>query len=471
MDTGQFTHDTFISPFSWRYGSTEMRGLWSEHRKRLLLRRIWVALAKAQVQAGIVTPEQASDLELHQDDIDIERASAIEAEISHDLMAEIKTYAEQCPVGGPVIHLGATSMDVLDNMDALRLKDALGLIIHQTGKLLDVLAESIETYAGVNAMAYTHLQPAEPTTVGYRLAQYAQDLLTDYQELIRTREGIKGKGMKGAVGTSASYHALLEGTGMSAEDMEAQVMTQLGLEAFEVSTQVYPRKQDWLVLNALAGTAATLYRMTFDLRVLQSPPFGEWSEPFGTKQVGSSAMPFKRNPIHAEKVGSLARWIASLPSVAWNNAAHCLLERTLDDSANRRILLPEAFIAMDEILSVTLRIFKGLTIHTDRVSEMLRTYGVFAATEHLLMELGRRGADRQEMHEVIREHSLAAWKEVQKGSSNPLKQLLSEDDRITSYISASEVLAILEVTGYSGSAECKALRTAEGIRSTRRDIL
>ncbi len=470
METGIFSHDTFISPFSWRYGSKAMRSLWSEHHKRLLLRRIWVALAKAQMQAGIVTGEQLADLELHKNDIDIERSSAIEAEISHDLMAEIKTFAEQCKVGGPIIHLGATSMDILDNMDALRLKDSLKLIIGQTGKLLDILADSIESYAGTTSMAYTHLQPAEPTTVGYRMAQYAQDLLTDYRELVRTCAGVKGKGMKGAVGTSASYLALMEGTGMSAREMESLVMNHLDLEAYEVSTQVYPRKQDWLVLNALAGTAATLYKMAFDLRVLQSPPFGEWSEPFGSKQVGSSAMPFKRNPINAEKIGSLARWIATLPAVAWNNAAHCLLERTLDDSANRRVLLPEAFLALDEILSVSIRIFSGLKVHADRIAGQLQNYGVFAATEHLLMELGRRGADRQGMHEIIREHSLTAWADMHTGGSNPLKHLLSNEKRITKYISAVEVLAILDVTGYSGDAEQRALQAARTIRETRRDI-
>jgi adenylosuccinate lyase len=373
-------HTSFQSPFSWRYASNEMRFIWSENNKRQLWRRIWVALAEAQSRFGLVTPGQVADLKAHADQIDMERALQIEAEIKHDLMAEVKTYAEQCPIGGGIIHLGATSMDVEDNADALRVRASLDLIIAALKPLLQTVATQIARYADVPTMAFTHLQPAEPTTVGYRLAQVAQDLLTDYAELLRVRGAIKGKGFKGAVGTAASYIELL-GTSVDYDDLETHIMEALDLEAFEVATQTYPRKQDWLVLNTLAGLAMTLNKFAFDLRFLQSPPLGEWSEPFGAKQVGSSAMPFKRNPINAEKIDSLARYLAQLPRVAWDDAAQSLLERTLDDSANRRVILPEAFLCADELVNTAQKLMAGLVINEAAIARNFAIYGPFAATE------------------------------------------------------------------------------------------
>ncbi|HEC34590.1 MAG TPA: adenylosuccinate lyase, partial [Chloroflexi bacterium] len=314
-------HEIYLSPLTWRYGSEEMRHIWSEAHRRRLLRRVWVALARAQAEAGLVTPEQAADLEAHQDQVDIKRATQLEAELRHDLMAELRAFAEQCAVGGPVLHLGATSQDILDNADALRLREALDLIRQQLADLLGTLAERIERTADLACMGYTHLQPAEPTTVGYRLAQYAQDLLADLEEVNRLRATVRGKGFKGAVGTSASYAQLLRGTGWAPADLERRAMEILGLEAYPVTTQVCPRKQDWRVLTTLTGMAQSLHRFGFDLRLLQSPAIGEWSEPFGKRQVGSSAMPFKRNPINAENICSLARYVAALPAVAWENAA------------------------------------------------------------------------------------------------------------------------------------------------------
>ena len=286
----RFTHETYLSPFTWRYGSAEMRALWSETHRRRLLRRVWVALAGAQQRAGLVTSEQLADLRAHQDDVDLVRAAEIEAEIHHDLMAEIRTFAEQCPVGAPIIHLGATSADILDNADALRIRAALDLLLARLAALLDDLADLVESHADRACMGYTHIQPAEPTTVGYRLATYGQDLVEDYSELRRRRDNLRGKGMKGAVGSGASYERALAGSGMSRTEMESLVMEELGLAPFPITTQVYPRKQDYRVLSSLAGLAASLYRFAFDLRLLQSPPIGEWSEPFGAKQVGSSAM-------------------------------------------------------------------------------------------------------------------------------------------------------------------------------------
>ena len=464
MSDPTFSHQTYLSPFTWRYGSQAMRQVWSEVHRRRLLRRVWVALATAQHEAGLVTAAQLADLRAHQADVDIARAAEIEAQIGHDLMAEIRTYAGQCPVGGGIIHLGATSTDVLDNVDALRMREGLDLLIAGLGALLADLAGRIAERADQPCMAFTHLQPAEPTTVGYRLAQYGQDLLTDYQELRRVRAGVRGKGFKGAVGTSASYADLLAGTGVSAADLEARAMGLLGLQPFPVTTQVYPRKQDWLALNALAGLAGSLYRLAFDLRLLQSPPLGEWSEPFGARQVGSSAMPFKRNPVHAEKIDSLARYVAALPRIAWDNAAHSLLERTLDDSANRREVLPAAFLAADEIVGTARRILGGLRIDDGAVARNMAAYGTFAATERLLMELARQGADRQAMHEAIREHALQAWEAVRRGEENPLPQLLSADEQIRRYLSPARVQELLDASAHIGDAPQRARGMAVALR-------
>ncbi len=499
--TETFSHQTYLSPFTWRYGSDEMRQVWSEAHKRRLWRRLWVALAEAEQAAGLVSQAQVDDLRAHADQIDMDRALAIEVEIQHDLMAEVKTFAEQCPVGGGIIHLGATSMDIEDNADALRLRESLDVILAKLTTLLAELAAQIERWAETPIIAFTHLQPAEPTTLGYRLAQYGFDLLTDFTEVQRVRDGIRGKGFKGAVGTSASYQDLLaeattdpfdrlragsrlptaESTReasnpqsptsnlqslISASLLEAQIMTTIGLESFPVATQTYPRKQDWLVLNSLAGVAGSLYKFAFDLRLLQAPSLGELAEPFGRKQVGSSAMPFKRNPINAENIDSLARFMATLPRVAWDNAAHSLLERTLDDSANRREIFPAAFLSTDEILRRATRLVRDLRVDEAALKRNLEKYGTFAATERVLLAAVKAGADRQEMHEIIREHSLAAWAELAVGQSNPLPELLAGDPRITQHLSSTRIIALLNASQYVGDAPERARKLAGHIKET-----
>lgn len=460
-----YTHDTFLSPFTWRYGSEEMRAIWSEAQKHRLWRRIWVALATGQLDAGLVEPEQVADLEAHQDEVDLARVAEIEAEIHHDVMAGVRAFAEQCPVGGPVIHLGATSADIQDNADALRIRDSLEVVRRSLRLVLDELAHHIEVRAQQTCTGFTHLQPAEPTTVGYRLATYAQELMEDYGALTELHRRIRGKGMKGAVGTAASYAQLLAGTGMTPAQLEARIMAALDLEPFPVTTQVYPRKQDYQVLSALAGMAAALYRFAFDLRLLQSPPFGEWSEPFGAKQVGSSAMPFKRNPINAENMSSVARYVAALVPVAWDNAAHSLLERTLDDSANRRVILPQAFLASDELLRRAHRILRGLEIHDGAIARNLETYGTFAATERVLMEAVRGGADRQAMHEVIRLHSMAAWDRIRAGEPNPLADRLADDPELLRYLPEQRIRELMDAGAYVGDAPERARKVAKMVRS------
>jgi adenylosuccinate lyase len=458
-DDRAFTYDDYLSPFTWRYGSPEMRGLWSEAHKRRLWRRIWVALAEAQQASGLVTAEQVADLRAHRDGVDLARSAEIEKEIHHDLMAEVRAYAGQCPLGGGIIHLGATSADIEDNADVLRIREALDLVLARLREVLLAFAAQVETWADSPAMAFTHLQPAEPTTTGYRLAQYAQDLWADWQELGRVRAGLRGKGFKGAVGTSASYAQLLDLSGF-----EERVLSALDLDAFPVATQTYPRKQDYRVLSTLAGLGASLYKFAFDLRLLQSPMVGEWAEPFAAGQVGSSAMPFKRNPVSAENMDSLARLLAALPRVAWDNAAHSLLERTLDDSANRRTILPEAFLIADELLIRGARLIRGLRIDRAAAERLLATYGAFAATERLLMELVKRGGDRQALHEAIREHAMAAWTAVQEGRPNPLVESLCADPRITHHATADQARAWLDASDYVGDAPERARSFAAMLR-------
>jgi adenylosuccinate lyase len=311
-------------------------------------------------------------------------------------------------------------------------------------------------------MAFTHLQPAEPSTLGYRLALYGQDLLGDYQELTRQRSAIRGKGFKGAVGTSAAYAELIGVEKLEA--FEQKLSEKLELPFYPVAAQVYPRKQDYAVVSALAGLGASLHKFAFDVRLLQSPPLGEISEPFGEKQVGSSAMPFKRNPIRAEKINSLARYLAGLPRLAWDNAANSLLERTLDDSANRRILLPESFLTADELLRTASSILSKLHVDESAIARNMAIYGPFAATERVLMGLVKSGADRQAMHERIRTNSMQAWEVVRRGEENPLVTLMCLDGVLTEYMTEQEIRVLMDARSHVGDAPERAHRMAKIIR-------
>jgi adenylosuccinate lyase len=329
--------------------------------------------------------------------------------------------------------------------------------------LLLVLAEWIEKTAEQPVMAFTHIQPAEPTTLGYRLAVYAQDLLEDQAGLKTLRAMIRGKGFKGAVGTGAAYMDLIGAENFAA--FEEQLSKKLELEFYAISTQTCPRKQDYEVVCGLAGLGASLSKQAFDLRLLQTPPIGELSEPFGDRQVGSSAMPFKRNPINSEKINSLARLLTALQQTAWQNAANSLLERTLDDSANRRIMLPQAFLICDELLHTMLKIMQGLNSHDEAIQRNLETYAPFAATERVMMAAARKGADRQEMHERLRGHALAAWEAVQAGKANPLAGMLKADAEIKQYLDADELDALMDISSYTGIASDRARQMAASIRT------
>ncbi len=455
-------YDTYLSPFSWRYGSPEMRNIWSERYKRHLWRQIWLQLAETQAEFGLVSPEQVEDLRLHVSQVDMARSLEIEGQIHHDLMAELKVFAEQAPIGGGILHLGATSMDIEDNAEALRIRRSLDLILERLGSLLLEFAGKIESWAQTPILAFTHLQPAEPSTLGYRFAGYAQDLLGDYRLLRQARDAIQGKGFKGAVGTAAAYVELLEPGRF--DEFELRLSRRMELPFYLVTTQTYPRIQDYQVVSALAGAGASLYKFAFDLRLMQSPVIGELSEPFGKQQVGSSAMPFKRNPIQAEKINSLARALAGQPMLAWQNAANSLLERTLDDSANRRTLLPESFLAADEILIVAMRILKDLQVNPGAIRRNLERYAPFAATERLLMRLVKAGADRQEMHELLRRHALQSWQSLQEGGENSLAQQLASDPELHRYLTPDDIAAAMQVEGYTGIAADRAGEMAKKIR-------
>ena len=462
-----YDHSSYVSPLSWRYGSEEMKEIFSEVHKRKLLRRVWIALARAEEKAGVVSKEQVEELEAHKDDIDIEKATEIENVIHHDLMAEIKTYASQCPKAGGIIHLGATSMDALDNADAVRFTEALALTLKRLDDLVDALSEKAEAYKNVPTMAFTHIQPAEITTIGYRLSQTLQDLLDDREQLVFVKKNIRGKGMKGAVGTAASYKELVAESSVSSIELENMVMEELGIKAYDAATQIYSRKQDLRIIEALSSIACTLHKFSLDFRILQSPSIGEFSEPFGKMQVGSSAMPFKRNPINSEKIDSLSRIVENAYQSAWNNAATTVLERSLDDSANRRIFIPESFIALDEMLITEIKVVKGMSIHSTATERLMSNYGVFASTERVLMELGKKGADRQKMHEVIREESLKAWVCVQEGKGNPLKKALLDNSELLSYLSKEEIEKALDASEYTGDAEKRTEMVLERARKRK----
>jgi len=457
-------YDTYASPFSWRYGRPELRSLFSEQQRRKLWRQVWVALAQAQEERGLVSQAELDDIRAHAGDVDIDAALEIEREIHHDLMAEIRVFASQAKVGGGKLHLGSTSMDVEDTVETYRLRLGISMLGSALHELLRALGRKIEEYADLVCMAFTHLQPAEPTTLGYRFAVYAQDLLIDEGNLRFVFDNLTAKGLRGAVGTSASYEQLLNGSGGSAQ-MEAAVLEHFGLHAREISTQTYPRKLDYLLLSALAGIGASLSKFAADVRILSSPEFGEVFEPFGKAQVGSSAMPFKRNPILCERIDSLARLLPAYADVAWQNAATNYLERTLDDSANRRTILPEALLCTDEIVQLALRVVGGMRVDGNRIAENLRTYGPFAGTESVLMEAVRAGGNRQELHEVLRKAAMESWTAIAQGKGNPLGHLLTEEHELISRVDPAEIRRMLDPGKHTGSASQRARALATRIDS------
>lgn len=451
----------YTSPFSRRYASNEMRELFNDRARYRLWRQVWVALAEAENEAGLVTDAELADLKKHQDNVTVERIEEIEADTHHDVVAALREFAEKATVGGAKIHLGATSVDITDNAEAIRTKQALGLVEDKLRVLLGELATQINAKADTACIGYTHLQAAEPTTVGYRLAFYAADLLDDFHQIQFAAGNFKGKGMKGAIGTRASYSAILEGTSMSAQELDERVTKSLGIQAADITTQVVSRKNDYVVLSALAGVGASVAKFAGDVRILQSAGFDEWAEPFSDKQVGSSAMPFKRNPRMSEKICSLARMLIQLPTIALENASVSYLERTIDDSANRRLVIPEAFLTVDEILVTAIKIVKGLRFNENSIKHNLTKYAPFAATESIIIAAVKNGADRQVMHELLREIAMKAWQGDDPG--NHMLDLLKGDQVISKYIDAKTLEDLLDISRHLGDAPERARKLAAQI--------
>lgn len=455
MKEGAYGYDSYLSPFTWRYGSGDMRRLFSETERRATWRRVWLGLAEAEAALGLISGSELRGIRKSsgRESVDIARAHEIEKKIRHDLMAELRVFADQAKQGGGKLHLGATSMDVEDNADALIFGRALDLVSGRLVSCLEATAALVRRYKGTVCMGWTHLQPAEPTTLGYRFANYAQDLALDIRLVgVVRREFVKGKGVKGAVGTSASYRKLL-GSAAKVKGLEDAVMSGLGIDAFDVATQTYPRKLDYLVLSALASVAASCAKFGLDLRVLQSPAFGELSEPIEESQVGSSAMPFKRNPVTAERMCSLARVASVMPLVAFMNASNTILERTLDDSAARRVSIPEAFLAVDECLVIYERLMRGMRVYPVMIEKNLEKFGAFSGTEAVMMEMVAKGEDRQRAHELIRVKSFEAWEAVMKGEPNPLETLLSKEWAVSSRITKRRLKALMDPSAHTGTAE------------------
>ncbi len=455
---------TYISPFTWRYSSDEMRYIFSEQHKYELWRKVWVALAEGQNSFGLVSKEEVDDLKKNEKNIDISRILEIELETRHDVVAAIKEFSEKAKIGGGKIHLGATSMDIVDNADMLKMKEGLSITEKKIRKILSLFIVLIEKYSSFPCIGYTHLQPAEPTTVGYRLAFYAQDLLGCLGQLQVVTDEIRGKGIKGAVGTAASYEALLKSKKGNVSELEELVMKKIGLQPVLISTQVYPRQFDYNILSVLAMIASSMSKFAGDLRILQSPNIAEWSEPFGKKQVGSSAMPFKKNPINAENICSLGRYVTKLPDIALENATLSYLERTLDDSANKRLIIPEGFLAIDQILITAEKIIQGLVINEKKIVSNLALYAPFAATESILMSSVKKGANRQEMHETLREISMVAWEAIQSGKQNPMADLLLSNKKLAHYLTKKDIQSLLDVTHHIGNAPERSLQLVKEVK-------
>jgi len=449
--------DTYQSPFSWRYASDEMRNIFSETNKRKTWRKVWVALARAQNKAGLITNKEFKDIEKNSKKIDIKQSLEIEKEIYHDIMSEIKAFAQNAKIGGGKIHLGATSTDIDDNAQILINLQALTLIEKKLITLLLNFSTIIKKHQKTICMGYTHIQPAEPVTIGFRFSIYAQDLLNDLISIREVRKNIKTKGIKGAVGSGASYERLLKKEKYNSQWINSEVMKELYLTDVTISGQTYPRKTDFILISALTSIAQSLHKFCFDLRIMQSPNFGEWQEARSSKRVGSSSMPFKKNPDKAEKVCSLARLISAFPQIAWNNAANSLLERTLDDSASRRIFIPESYLACDEIIDTTNDLVSNLEINEKNIDNNLRKFAPFSGTESLMMEVVKNGGDRQEIHEVIRKISMQAWKQINSGKTNPLINLLKKDKIVTKFVKIENIEKLLAPENHIGLAQyrCK----------------
>ena len=415
-------HDRYISPFSTRYASDEMQYIFSDDNKFRTWRRLWVALARAEMNQGLdnITPAMVAELESHVDDINYEVAAEREKQVRHDVMSHVYAYGQQCPQAEGIIHLGATSCYVGDNTDLIILRDASRLVLKKAAQVLRNLADFARRYKDLPCLGYTHLQPAQLTTVGKRATLWMNELMMDMENLEYQVATLRFRGAKGTTGTQASFMELFEGDEEKVRTLDRMVAERMGFaRSVAVCGQTYSRKTDAYFLAALSGFAQSACKFATDLRILQS--FEEMEEPFEASQIGSSAMPYKRNPMRSERICALARYVIQDAVNPAMTAATQWMERTLDDSANKRIAVSEAFLAVDAILEIYMNVTAGLVVYDRVVSRRVMEKLPFMATENIMMEAVKRGGNRQELHEALREHSHAAARRVKlEGGQNDL---------------------------------------------------
>ncbi|MDY7109042.1 MAG: adenylosuccinate lyase [Planctomycetota bacterium] len=445
------SHDGYRSPLETRYASPQMRAVWSGQRKFATWRRLWLALAESQQQLGLdVTDEQLAELRAHLDDIDFEAAALHEAKLRHDVMAHIHALGDVAPRARPIIHLGATSQFVNCNTELLLIRDSLGLIAGKLARVIDALGTFAVEYRDLPTLAFTHYQPAQPTTVGKRATLWTQDFALALEDVTHRRETLRFRGVKGTTGTQASFMALFDGDERKVEDLDRLVTEKMGWPAdlrFPVTGQTYPRLVDAQIVNALAVAAAAAHKCATDIRLLSNRK--EIEEPFGKHQVGSSAMAYKRNPMRCERICGMARFVISLAQNPLNTAAVQWFERTLDDSSNRRLVLPEAFLALDGVLEIMHNVAGGLVVYEKTIRANLMAELPFMATENILMAAVQQGADRQEAHELIRQHSQAAAHAVKaEGKANDLLERLRGEPMFAEI----DLDAVLNPMAYVGRA-------------------
>jgi adenylosuccinate lyase len=421
-------HDKYISPLSTRYASDEMQYIFSDNNKFRTWRKLWISLAKAEKACGLnITDEQIAQMEANKDDVDYERAAEWEKKVRHDVMAHIHTFGEQCPKAEPIIHLGATSCYVGDNTDVIILKQASEIVLKKAAAVMKNLAEFAEKYKSLPCLAYTHLQPAQLTTVGKRATLWMYELSMDIAELEHRVSELKMLGSKGTTGTQASFMELFGNDEEKVKKVEELIAADYGFDGVvAVSGQTYSRKVDAYFLSVLSGFAQSAYKFSNDMRLLQS--FEEIEEPFGKNQVGSSAMPYKRNPMRCERISALARYVITDSLNPAFTAGTQWFERTLDDSANRRISTSEAFLAIDAILNIYINVTSGMVVYDKVINRRVMEKLPFMATENIMMRAVEAGGDRQELHERLRVHSHAAAANVKlEGKENDLIKRIAED--------------------------------------------
>lgn len=443
--------NTYESPLNSRYASEQMKYVFSPDFKFRTWRRLWIALAESEKELGLnITDEQIAELKAHADDINYDVAAAREKEVRHDVMSHVYAYGVLCPKAKPIIHLGATSCYVGDNTDVITMREAMLLIRRKLVNLLSVLSKFALEYKDMPCLAYTHYQPAQPTTVGKRASLWLNEFLMDFQNLEFQLTQLKLLGSKGTTGTQASFMELFDGDTDKVKALDKMIAEKMGFDScFAVSGQTYSRKLDYQMLTVLAGIGMSATKFSNDIRLLQH--MKEIEEPFEKHQIGSSAMAYKRNPMRSERIASLSRYIiADIQNTAMTSGAQWF-ERTLDDSANKRLSVPEAFLAADAVLELCINVADGLVVYPKMIEKHLRDELPFMATENIMMEAVKKGGDRQELHERIRIHSMAAGRVVKaEGGKNDLLERIAADENFG--VTLDELNALMNPSDFVGRA-------------------